>query len=260
MAQPKGYVDPQYLKQVQEILTRTKQRTYELMHIHTGSCLLDVGCGPGTDTVPLAAMVDKTGRVVGVDFDPTMIAEANQRAAEADITDRVQHYQADVLALPFEANVFDASRSERVFQHLVDPAGALAEMVRVTKPGGWIVVMEPDRGTLSFDTDEIDIERRIVRFFAEQFIQHGYMGRQLYRYFKRQQLVDITVEVHPQVITNYAVGRRIVLLDEVETRAMDAGVLSEGELQRWHQSLEQAESEGTYFHSLNMVMVAGRKA
>lgn len=147
--------------------------------------------------MPLAVIVGKTGRVVGIDFDPAMIAEAKQRATEADVADWVQHSQADVLALPFGENVFDASRSERVFQHLVNPVGALAEMFRVTKPSGWIVVMESDRGTLSFDTDEIDVERRLVRFFAEQFIQNGYMGRQLYRYFKRQQLVDVTVEVYP---------------------------------------------------------------
>src|SRR5436309_3207626 len=57
MTQSKGYVDPQYLAAVAERLKEAKERSYSLMHVQTGQRVLDVGCGPGTDTLPLAHLV-----------------------------------------------------------------------------------------------------------------------------------------------------------------------------------------------------------
>jgi ubiquinone/menaquinone biosynthesis C-methylase UbiE len=169
-----------------ERLKADKQRTYELLHIPQGDHVLDVGCGPGVDTIPLAQWVGPAGRVVGIDHDAAGIAEANQGAAQAGVSAWVHHYQSDALSLPFHTGAFAACRSERLFQHLLNPAAALAEMVRVTRSGGWVVVLETDWGTLSIDTEETEIERRLARFATEHMRQNGYAGRQLYRLFKRQ--------------------------------------------------------------------------
>jgi ubiquinone/menaquinone biosynthesis C-methylase UbiE len=88
------------------------------------------------------------------------------------------------MSLPFETDYFDSCRSERLFQHLSNPAQALSEMTRVTKSGGWVVVLDTDWGSLSTNSDETDIERRLARFMAESFLQNGYSGRKLYRLFK----------------------------------------------------------------------------
>ena len=53
------------------------------MHLQPGHAVLDVGCGPGTDTIVLAGLVGPTGRVVGVDSDAAMIAGADRRAGQA---------------------------------------------------------------------------------------------------------------------------------------------------------------------------------
>jgi ubiquinone/menaquinone biosynthesis C-methylase UbiE len=259
MSQPKGYVDPEYLQVAAQVVQQSKQRSYTCMHVQPGQRLLDVGCGPATDTIPLARLVGPAGQVVGVDYDPAMIAEANRRAELAGVSSWVKHKQGDVSSLPFESGEFDASRSERLFQHLPNPAQALAEMARVVKSGGWVVVLDTDWGTLSFDTPEVDIERRLVRVHTERCLHNGYSGRQLYRLFKQQKLVDISVEVCPQIITNYALIRQIALLDEAEEEALTAGIITQDELQRLHASLERADSEGCFFSSGCLILVAGRK-
>ena len=54
MAQPPGfYVDPQYLDAMGQLIKHDKQRTYSLMHLQPGHAVLDVGCGPGIDTLAL---------------------------------------------------------------------------------------------------------------------------------------------------------------------------------------------------------------
>ena len=105
MADPKsyaGYADTEYLRLAAELAQQDKQRTYAAMHAQPGAHVLDVGCGPGFDTLALAHIVGETGRVVGIDHDPAMVEEANRRAAEAGVAGLTLHITADAASLPFE--------------------------------------------------------------------------------------------------------------------------------------------------------------
>ena len=252
-----GYVDSEYLRLAAELAQRDKQRTYAAMRVQPGFYVLDVGCGPGFDTVALAQLVGEEGLVTGIDHDPTMIAEAKQRAAEAGVSRLTLHIAADAAALPLDSNHFDACRSERLFQHLADPAVALAEMVRVTRPGGWIVVLETDYPTLSMETEEIELERRLARFTTNR-VRSGYAARQLYGLFQKHHLLDIEIGVHPQIFTRYDHVRR-GWLDGVEREALAAGSITEEELARWRASLERSAAENGFFATLNHNLIAGRK-
>ena len=130
----------------------------------------------------------------------------------------------------------------------------------MTRPGGWVVVLEPDWDTLSLDSPEVEIKRRLARVRAEQTTNNGYAGRQLYGLFKRQQFTEITVEHHPLFFTSYALFRSDAVMERVKHNAKAAGLLSEEELQRWQQHLEEAETTGTFFAHMLGVLVAGRKA
>jgi ubiquinone/menaquinone biosynthesis C-methylase UbiE len=259
MSQRKGYVDPEYLSVIGNQLNHVKQRSYALMQIKSGHKVLDLGCGPGTDTIPLAPLVGANGQVIGADYDESMIAEAEQRAEKAGVNTWVRHKCVDAMSLPFETNYFDSCRSERLFQHLPNPAQALSEMTRVTKSGGWVVVLDTDWGSLSTDTDETDIERRLARFLAESSLHNGYSGRKLFRLVKQQNLSDISLEVFPVAFPNYALARQATQAERIEQEALKAGVITSGELHRWQTGFEQADSENIYFSSVNIMMLAGRK-
>src|SRR5262249_8230525 len=171
---PKGYVDAAYLDLHKVLLGRAKQASYALLDLAPGHRVLDLGCGPATDTLALGRLVGESGEVVGIDHDAEMVAEATRRAAAAGLDAWVKHRQAEATRRPLESEVFDAARSERVLQHLLDPEGALAEMVRVTKPGRPIVVSDPDWGTLSIDTPEVELERRLARFLVDRCMNNPF--------------------------------------------------------------------------------------
>lgn len=257
--QHKGYVDAAYLDTAQGLLSDLKRLTYDHMHLQAGYKVLDAGCGPGTDTIPLAPLVGPSGRVIGVDYDANMVAEAQRRVLEAGVADRVTHEQADVTALPYPAASFDACRCERLFEHLHDPAKALSEMARVTRSGGWVVVLDCDWGTLSIDTCDVDAERRWVRFFADHLLDNGYSGRQLYRLFRQQGLADVSVQVRGVPFTAYAVVRQVMLMDRCDRDVVASGAVSAQDLERLHACWEQADADGAFFASVSMVLVAGRK-
>lgn len=255
----RGHIDTKYLNVVADMLKQDKQRTYAWMKLRPGQVVLDVGCGPGTDTIPLAQIVGASGQVVGVDQDEAMIVEAECRAGQARCHSWCSHLQADAVALPIKANTFDACRSERLFQHVPNPAAVLAEMFRVTKPEGWVVVFDADWSTLSIDTSEVDLERRLSCYYLEHLVTSGYVGRQLYGLFQRQQFTEIAVELRPIYLTDYALCRYACHLDVIEGAAQANGVISEEELLRWRQSLQQAQAERAFYSHITGVLVAGRK-
>ena len=255
----RGYVGVAYLRKAAELLEEDKRRSYELMQIKPGDRVLDVGCGPGMDTLPLAQHVSPSGQVYGVDADPGMIQEARRRTIEAGLEQIVWHHHAEAYHLPFLDNHFDSCRSERMFQHLTSPESAMAEMVRVTKPDGWVVVVDADHATWSTDTPETDIERRLARFFADSQQRNGYVGRQLYGFFQNCGLNNIGIEMCSSFHTDYVMCREIFCLDKFEKEALEADVVSEQEIGRWRDSLEAADREGRFFSSASLVIVSGQK-
>ena len=259
MSNAKGYVDVDYLKLVAERTQPATEDSYARLHLQHGQRVLDVGCGPGTDTITLSRLVGPEGRVVGIDADAEMVAKANERARAAGVGELVTHKVGDALSLPFEAGEFDASRSERLFEHLLHPEQVLAEMTRVTRPGGRVVVLDTDWATVSFDTPHTDLERRLARVLAEHVLNNGYSGRQLYRLFKHQGLEDITVELVPLFTTHYSFARLIFCLDTVEADAVRLGIATEEECGHWRADLEAADADGEFFASVGMVLAAGRK-
>ena len=260
MNAPKGYVDTGYLQSTADFLGRLKKRTYECMQIKPGDKVLDVGCGSGIDTIALSKIVGSTGQVFGVDYDNDMISESERYAAKEGVSAWVKHKLADATSLPFDTGYFDSCRSERLFQHLLKPVLALQEMTRVTKIGGTVVVLDTDWGMLSLDTAEVDVERRLFRFFTEHMLNNGYAGRQLYRLFKEQGLRNVSFEVFPMVNTSYAFSRQIILADKLEKEALAKNIITEDELRRFQKDGEQADANGVFFTTCCLMLVCGQKA
>ena len=114
---------------------------YLLAHLRAGMDLLDVGCGPASITADLAERV-APGRVVALDAAAGALEAARATLRKRGLSEQVEVTSGDVMALPFEDASFDVVHAHQVLQHLADPVGALAEMRRVTRPGGIVAVRD----------------------------------------------------------------------------------------------------------------------
>jgi ubiquinone/menaquinone biosynthesis C-methylase UbiE len=225
-----------------------------------GDRVLDAGCGPGSDTIHIARVTGKIGLVIGIDYDEALINKANERAKKVKVSNIARHIWANAEAIPFKSNSFDVCRSERLLQHVSDIEGTIEELIRVIKIGGRIVVADTDWASLSIDTSELSLERRVVRFISDMF-HNGYSGRQLYRILKENKMQDVAVRIHPVVWTNYYTFRdtSFSLLD-FENRILKSRILSNNELQIFLNSLDEAQKRGVFFACGNIVIATGVKA
>jgi SAM-dependent methyltransferase len=132
-------------------------RLLALCHVQDGSEVLYVGSGIGVGPAYLAR--SRHCRVVAVDVSPRMLEWTRMRAQRDGVSHLVTTEVADVLALPFPEGRFDAVLVESVLAFVADKQQAIAECVRVTRPGGWVGMnetvwrAEPPAGDLALVAD-----------------------------------------------------------------------------------------------------------
>jgi ubiquinone/menaquinone biosynthesis C-methylase UbiE len=114
------------------------QRFADAVPVHAGTAILDVACGPGIIT---AALAPKAREVIAFDLTPEMLTKARQRCADAGLTN-VTFREGSATDLPFPDASFDVVVTRLSIHHFLAPARPLAEMARVLKPGGTLVLAD----------------------------------------------------------------------------------------------------------------------
>ncbi|PWY81506.1 S-adenosyl-L-methionine-dependent methyltransferase [Aspergillus sclerotioniger CBS 115572] len=134
--------------QTYSVRTAVNTSAYFIPRIQPHMKILDIGCGPGSITLDLAALVPQ-GSVIGIDCSETAINSANDLTRKRG-TENASFQVASVLDLPFEDGTFDIVCAHQVLIHLPNESGrtgaveGLKEMRRVCKPGGLVCARECD--------------------------------------------------------------------------------------------------------------------
>lgn len=247
--------DPQalvrYLDQakLQSALQALRPRVVEQLRLPRPARLLDAGCGPGTEAMELA----RTGEVdvVGIDSSLAMIEEARRRASGSGLP--VSFSPADAADLPFPDDHFDACQAQTLLGHVADPVPVVAELVRVTRPGGRVVILDLDQGSTLLDHPDRATTRMVLQTLTDGFA-NGWAGRQLRRLLLAAGTHDVTVEVstmdlHPAFLFQ--------LLIPIVRRLWTDDIVDRATLDRWWDELEELAEAGLFSASISWFLAAG---
>jgi ubiquinone/menaquinone biosynthesis C-methylase UbiE len=171
---------------------RRRRLVREAIAAQPGERILDVGCGPGFYVAELLEEVGPEGSIVAVDGSDAMLAVAAHRVAGHD---NVAFHTADATSLPVGDGEFDRVFSVQVLEYVADVPAALAEMYRVLKPGGRVVIWDVDWGTMSMRTaDETRMQR--VSDAWDEHLAHPALPRTLSAQLRGAGFVDVEMEGH----------------------------------------------------------------
>ncbi|MFJ9428165.1 methyltransferase domain-containing protein [Streptomyces sp. NPDC101490] len=172
--------------------TAANSAAYLLPELRAGLDVLDVGCGPGTITADLAALV-APGRVTAVDAAGDVLAKARGVAEERGLRN-VEFTVADVHALDFPDDSFDVVHAHQVLQHVGDPVRALREMRRVCRPGGVVAARDSDYGAFAWypEPPALDDWRDLYRRVARANGGEPDAGRRLFSWAREAGFTDVT--------------------------------------------------------------------
>jgi ubiquinone/menaquinone biosynthesis C-methylase UbiE len=221
----------------------------EQMRLASNARVLDVGCGMGTEAreIALAATVE----VVGVDDSRAMIDEAVRRSAGTGLP--VSFRVADATRLPFRDAHFDACQALTLLEHVTDPTSVISEMVRVTRPGGRIAVLDLDQGSTLMDHPDRAMTRTILQAWTDGFAG-GWNGRRLRRLLRQALLTDVTLDL---VATEFSSTFMAQVLTPTTRRLLQDCGVDAARLDRWRAQLQELTESDTFTAVATWFLAAG---
>jgi SAM-dependent methyltransferase len=189
-----------------------------------GGAAVDLGCGP---------LGVPSGRVVGVDADATHVENARRIAKERDLGP-VEVLLGDARATGLPEASFDVVHARTLLVNVPDPEAVLAEMVRLARPGGWVVGLEPHVAS-AVCYPEVPEFGRLMQVFGAAFARNGAdpnIGPRTGELYRAAGLEDVTVDARARA---YPPGhsRRTIWVDlarVMRPRALELGLADSAEL------------------------------
>jgi ubiquinone/menaquinone biosynthesis C-methylase UbiE len=194
---------------------------YLAHRVRPGAQVLSVGCGPG---VILSAVteLDSSIRATGIDISADRVQQAVERNRE---NARVKFVCGDAHAMEFQSNSFDLVYSRMLLQYLKQKEQAVAEMTRVCKPGGTVLLQDLDGQLLWHYPEDTGVQRtaeKVVTALAATGFD-PFVGRKLFWLAQKAGLKNLDVQV--------------------ECYHLIAGEIAPGILKQWELKLEIARPQ-----------------
>ncbi|WP_022664965.1 GNAT family N-acetyltransferase [Desulfospira joergensenii] len=163
--------------------------------LKNGDTILDLGSGPGVTSMLLARYFPQS-RIIGIEPDRELREEAEKRTRDLPLC---RFLEGTGQAIPLKNHDVDFSYARLLFQHIPDPMDTIREMIRVTRPGGILCIMDVDDGTIFIHPESREwhqIEERVARAQA-QFGGDRHVGRKLLSYLMEAGLEQVQVDLVP---------------------------------------------------------------
>ena len=221
-----------------------------------GERVLDVGSGPGFLAGAIADAVGSRGIVHGVDISEPLLAVARRHCAHQPW---VEFHRADATKLPFPDQDFDAVISTQVLEYVREVNAALAEIYRVLRPAGRVMIVDTDWDSIVWHSPDPDMMRRILAAW-EQHAADCHLPRTLSNRLRQAGFQVETERVIPLFNPAYnpnTYSNRVI--ETIVSFVSGKGGIGRAEAETWAKELRQAGERGEYFFSLNRYMFLAKR-
>jgi ubiquinone/menaquinone biosynthesis C-methylase UbiE len=256
----------------ESVVSRHRKRTaseaaaFLLPHLKPGMRLLDVGCGPGSITLGLAAAV-APAELLAIDLSSDVLEEGRRLAIENGVRN-VRFERADIDDLAQPDGAFDVVYAHQVLQHVREPVRTLRAMKRVLARGGLVAVRDSDYGTCTWSPPEPRIGRwvEIYHAVARANGADADAGRHLYGWLVRAGFQDLRLSGTTWTFPGYdsveewstSWAERTVD-SNLATKAVEYGIATRSELESIAEGFRRWCREPEAFFSIGHIEALGRK-
>ena len=220
-----------------------KRRVAELLAPRSGGIYVEVGAGTGDDARAVSEAAGAT--VVACDLSRVLAGEARRRGAACVAI-------CDGMHLPFANDAFDGAWADRTLQHVQDPETVLREIVRVVRPGGRIVTVDPDYDTQVMEFPDRDLARRVLRLRAERGLRNGTLAHRVPGLLGALGMSEVRVEGATLIARDPAAYDNVMGLRTWARTWQEDGELFLRDVERWESLFDEVVAGGRFFYSVTL--------
>ncbi|MFM9700698.1 methyltransferase domain-containing protein [Streptomyces europaeiscabiei] len=238
-----------YLRKMEESESgRTvREVTYRALEAAEGRGA-DVGCGAGR---AVADLVRLGKDAVGVDSSQAMVDAALSRFPHCHVV------RGSAFELPFEDGELSWYRSERTFLHFGAPAEALSEARRVLRPGGTIVLADPDLGSMALSSRFLETTDAVKNAFCSA-VPNPHAGTHSAYHLADAGFTDIAVVPVLAALNDHASAFDVVL-EPALTAALTQGTVSEAAAAQWRDDLSDLSRRNAFTATATFFITTARR-
>jgi ubiquinone/menaquinone biosynthesis C-methylase UbiE len=240
-------------------IAHCRKTYFSKLPIAAAERILENGCGTGVVTRMLARQTELVGQIIGSDNSSELIKIARQRSIEEGLQDQIVYTESDAHSLDFEDDSFDIVLADTLICHVLDPNKVFAEIVRVVKRDGLIVIFDGDYASLSF---EYTPDPALGKTMDEALRQTAYANPNIMRKLPGMLLeygMEL-VEIIPHVLIEVgAASDRLSFIDTHTHHTPQTGLVTEKQMDIWLAWQYRAMKEGHFFGVCNYYSYIARR-
>jgi SAM-dependent methyltransferase len=246
----------QRLRALEEIFDRDTRRRLLATGLAEGWRCLEVGAGAGSIATWMGHAVGASGRVLAVDTNTRFLAETR--------TATVEVLEADIRSAAIDPESFDLAHARFVLIHVPDWRAALAAMLRCLKPGGWLVLEEPDfsasravAGRPELRRAFENVHRAIEAMFRQRGMDHAF-GARVPALLQERGFEEISIETDAAIVPGGSSQAQMMAMStcQLRDRYVATGLATEEDIERYGTFAADPACRATYHATIR---AAGRK-